>query len=357
MPDETHIKKLEVVDLHKDYEGNPLLNGVNFQVKPGETLCLLGSSGSGKSTILRIIAGIEKPDSGTVLWNGIDLAEVPAFKRNFGLMFQDYALFPHLSVAENVAFGLKMRKISKSELDTRTEEALQRVNMTGFENRRVTDLSGGEQQRIALARALAPRPELMMLDEPLAALDHSLRMELQDELRILLQKSGIPSIYVTHDQEEAIVVSDRLALLKDGKIVQCDRTEKIFHYPASRWVAEFLGMTNILNGKVIDTDPFKVQTDCGILLPERASIKKKTIPGDVITLLIKPTGFKLAEGKAAENRISGTVEETAFRGDHYRIQVRICSGKVFDFSSSNAIAAGQPCEIGLTPEDVIMLAD
>lgn len=357
MHDQVQSEKLEVIDLHKEYEGQPLLNGVDFQVNDGETLCLLGSSGSGKSTILRIIAGIEKPDSGMVIWNGMDLTAIPSYQRNFGLMFQDYALFPHLSVAENVAFGLRMRKIQKSVIEKRVEEALQRVDMAGFGNRRVTDLSGGEQQRIALARALAPRPGLIMLDEPLAALDHSLRVELQDELRILLHRSGIPAIYVTHDQEEAIVVSDRLALLNGGRIVQCDRTENVFHFPSSRWVAGFLGMSNFLPGTVLSIDPFKVQTECGILLPYASSRKPEMRPGDSITLLIKPTGVQLFAGKATMNRISGTVEEVSFRGDHYRLKVKLCGGTVFEFSSSSAATIGQELHIELSAEDVIALAE
>ncbi len=349
--------KLEVVDLFKKYEGQSLLDGVSFYVHDGETLCLLGSSGSGKSTILRIIAGIEKPDSGTVLWNGKDLSAIPVYQRNFGLMFQDYALFPHLSVAENVAFGLRMRRMSKPLVEERIKEALQRVGMAGFGDRRVTDLSGGEQQRIALARALAPRPGLIMLDEPLAALDHSLRVELQDELRVLLHRSGIPAIYVTHDQEEAIVVSDRLALLNGGRIVQCDQTENVFHFPANRWVAGFLGMSNFLPGTVMSIDPLTVSTECGILLPSPVSLKKDTHLGDSITLLIKPTGTQPITGKAAMNQISGVVEEASFRGDHYRIKVRICSDTVFEFSSSSAVEIGQIINIDLFTNDVIALAD
>lgn len=353
----TNSEKLEVVDLHKEYEGQSLLNGVNFQVNEGETLCLLGSSGSGKSTILRIIAGIEKPDKGLVLWNGKDLSAVPAYQRNFGLMFQDYALFPHLSVAENVAFGLRMRRMSKTVIEDRVNEALKRVDMAEFGDRRVTDLSGGEQQRIALARALAPRPGLIMLDEPLAALDHSLRVELQDELRTLLHQSEIPAIYVTHDQEEAIVVSDRLALLNEGRIVQCDRTENVFHYPSNRWAAGFLGMSNFLPGTVISIDPFKVHTECGILFPSGLSRKPEMHPGDSLTLLIKPTGVHLTADQDATNRIDGYVEESNFRGDHYCLKVRICGETVFEFSSSSAAVVGQKLPIYLSAEDVIALAD
>ena len=182
--------RLSLHEITKNYEGKPLLNGISFEVVSGETLCLLGRSGSGKSTLLRIIAGIESADGGSVQWDGEDLGECPTHLRRFGLMFQDYALFPHQNVAENVAFGLRMQGVTRAEIDRRVKAALEQVNMAGFANRRVTDLSGGEQQRVALARALAPAPRLLMLDEPLAALDRALRQQLQQELREVLQRTG-----------------------------------------------------------------------------------------------------------------------------------------------------------------------
>jgi len=210
---------LEVKDIYKTYEGKPLLQGISFRLERGETICLLGSSGSGKSTLLRIIAGLETPESGSVIWDGQDLRDVPPYQRQFGLMFQDYALFPHRTVEQNVAFGLRMQDLLAQEVETRTKEALETINMQGFAKRQVTDLSGGEQQRVALARAMAPGPLLLMLDEPLGALDRSLREQLGQELRRVLHESEIPTIYVTHDQEEAFAIADRLLILHDGKIV------------------------------------------------------------------------------------------------------------------------------------------
>ncbi len=351
------MENLEVVGLYKEYENEPLLTGVNFRVEPGETLCLLGRSGSGKSTILRIIAGIEKPDAGKVFWNGKDLVEVPTFKRNFGLMFQDYALFPHLTVAENVGFGLKMRGVSKSEMVKKVREALEQVNMSSFSERRVTDLSGGEQQRIALARALAPRPLLLMLDEPLAALDRALRVELQEELRDLLKKTGIPAIYVTHDQEEAIVVSDRLALLNDGRIVQCDQTEKVFQFPSTRWAASFLGMTNFIPGTVIETYPLRVRTDCGIFEAWNPAPGHPFSVDSPVTLLIKPKGVGFAADLSVPNHLSGLINRVQFRGDHYRLQVKLNSYVEMEFSSTVECIAGQKIFINLAPQDVIALKE
>lgn len=351
------MPRLEVIDLRKEYEGKPLLNGVTFQVQSGETLSLLGASGSGKSTILRIIAGIETPDAGSVLWNDQDLAGIPVYRRNFGLMFQDYALFPHLSVEENVTFGLKMKKLLPTDAGKITREMLDRVNMTGFEARRVTDLSGGEQQRIALARALAPQPGLLMLDEPLAALDRSTRLELQEELRRVLQQAGIPVLYVTHDQEEAIVVSDRLALLNDGKIVQCDRTEEVFRYPRNRWVAEFLGMSNFLTGVVLSADPLLVRTACGDLHASVGKTSALPVPGSIVSILVKPTGTGLGGTEKSVNLLHGKLRSASFRGDHYRLHLEVSPGKLLEFSSTRSGEVDEMITLELSTEDVVCLEE
>jgi ABC-type Fe3+/spermidine/putrescine transport system ATPase subunit len=224
---------LELRDIVKSYNNQPLLTGVSFEVSEHEILALLGSSGSGKSTLLRIIAGLEYPESGRVFWDGTDITEVPPYKRQFSLMFQDYALFPHRTVAQNVAFGLRMQRFSRVEIARKVNEALSSIRMKSFANRSVTELSGGEQQRVALARALAPKPRLLLLDEPLGALDHSLRVILLEEIRQTLHKQGVPSIYVTHDREEAFAIADRLILLHQGKIVQSGSPQELFRFPAS----------------------------------------------------------------------------------------------------------------------------
>ena len=225
---------LELIDIRKTYEGKPLLAGVTLRVDEGETVCLLGPSGSGKSTLLRIAAGLEEPDSGRVIWGGEDITRTPAHRRGFGLMFQDYALFPHLNTAENVAFGLRMRNLPDDRIRMEAADALKRVNLEGFGRRRVAELSGGEQQRVALARALAPRPMLLMLDEPLGALDRALREQLTVQLRHLLRELRIPALYVTHDQEEAFAVAQRVALLHDGRIVQTGTPETLVARPGRR---------------------------------------------------------------------------------------------------------------------------
>ena len=351
------MDKLEVVNLHKMFEGAPLLNGVSFSVEAGETLCLLGSSGSGKSTILRIIAGIETQDSGSVFWNGADISGTPVHRRSFGLMFQDYALFPHLTVSENVAFGLRMRRVPRAQVEIHVREALERVNMTAFSSRRVTDLSGGEQQRVALARALAPKPHLLMLDEPLAALDRSLRVELQEELRELLHQTGIPAIYVTHDQEEAILLGDRLALLHDGRIVQSGPTEEVYRQPANTWVAHFLGMTNLLEGRVLGSNPLMVATDCGEIGPLSPEYTGLSAPGQKVYLLIKPAALKFDPTQSSTCSISGEVADSRFLGDHYRVFLRVCSDTIMEFTSSEPLPQGRKLSLHLQPDDVVLIRE
>ncbi|MFH1907808.1 MAG: ABC transporter ATP-binding protein, partial [Chloroflexota bacterium] len=256
---------LQLLDITKDYENRPLLRGISFTVAANETVCLLGASGSGKSTLLRIIAGLEQAEQGMVYWQGQDLTAVPAHLRNFGLVFQDYALFPHLSVFENVAFGLKMQNLPGTEVERRAREAMTQVNLSGFEGRRVTELSGGEQQRVALARALAPRPRLLMFDEPLGALDRALRDRLQDELRGILHATGIPAIYVTHDQEEAFAIADRVLLLNDGEIVRDGSPSEVWNEPRSAWEARFLGLGNVVEGVVrSNAGKLTVETPAGV---------------------------------------------------------------------------------------------
>ena len=279
---------LEVHHIHKNYEGKPLLIDISFKLEQGETICLLGASGSGKSTLLRIIAGLETPDSGFVSFDGINLTTVAPHLRDFGLVFQDYALFPHLNVYDNVAFGLKMRRLPQFEINQRVANALETVNLVGFEKRRVTDLSGGEQQRVALARALATRPRLLMFDEPLGALDRSLREDLLNEIRMILHHTSIPAIYVTHDQEEAFAIADRVLILHDGRIV-CEGTPvEVWSNPGSAFVAGFLGLGNILEGRILGRMPdgtWKVKTDAGVFTVRCAHEHQW---GDNVHLLVRP---------------------------------------------------------------------
>jgi ABC-type Fe3+/spermidine/putrescine transport system ATPase subunit len=302
---------LELLDIHKTYEGKPLLTGVSFTVETGETVCLLGASGSGKSTLLRIIAGLEKPESGQVMWKGKSLASVPAHQRNFGLVFQDYALFPHLTVAENVAFGLKMRNLPVEEIKLRVTGSLEQVNLGSFASRSVTELSGGEQQRVALARALATRPRLLMFDEPLGALDRALRDHLLEELRGILHESDIPAIYVTHDQEEAFAIADRIALLHDGQIVQIGAPAEVFASPASGWVANFLGLGNVFEGRMLAGG--RVETKLGMI---EVNCETDAGTGEAVTVLVRPELVKIENNGTG---LKGRVADVLFQKNGYRV--------------------------------------
>lgn len=343
---------LQLKDISYQYEKTPLLENLNLHLADHEILCLLGKSGSGKSTLLRIIAGLEKPDHGDIFWNGVSILNVPPFKRNFGLMFQDYALFPHLTVFENIAFGLEMNKVNSEKIPPVVEKLLKQVGMESFANRKVTELSGGEQQRVALARALAPQPHLLMLDEPLGALDHTLRVSLLAELRRILGENGIPSVYVTHDQDEAFSIADRIALLHDGVIIQTDTPENIFLKPKSVWVARFLGLNNLL--------PATGVTESQILLKLNDRTIYLTIPleyplveGQKIWVLFRDEKLQLTND--ADFSIKGIIKESIFKGSNYETHVEITPGTVFSVINEKKFQAGTEIELFYSPEDLLAL--
>ena len=351
---------LEVRNIEKDYEGCPLLRGVSLVVSRGETVCLLGASGSGKSTLLRIIAGLEKASRGKVLWDGQDLQNVAVHRRNFGLMFQDYALFPHRSVAQNVAFGLRMQGLPDGEIRARVHEALEQVNMEAFANRRVTDLSGGEQQRVALARALAPRPRLLMLDEPLGALDRALKEDLAGELRSLLHKTQIPAIYVTHDQGEAFSLGDRLILLHQGRVEQAGSPEEVYSMPVSAWAAGFLGLSNLLAGQIISLEPLRAQTGAGVFTGVQAAPMAGASQGTLqvgmqVTLLFRPSSARLEGG--GDNLIKGKVEDCFFAGQSFRMVLRLESGQQFSFFLNRRVDLGERIMLRVPEENIQFLMD
>jgi len=324
---------LTLKNISKTYEGKPLLREISLEVAEGETICLLGPSGSGKTTLLRIIAGLEDAEDGDVRWKGKDFSIVPPHKRNFGLIFQDYALFPHMNVFENVAFGLKMQKLGKEEIRQRVDEALKQVDLLEFGKRRVTDLSGGEQQRVALARALAPRPRLLLFDEPLGALDRKLREYLLTELRSILQESGVPAIYVTHDQEEAFALADRVMLLHDGEIVQHGTPADVYAHPISGWVAEFLGAGNVIHGKMLRDG--LVETILGTM---DMSCAREQAKGMSVTLLIRPQDVRIAD---LPSPLRGTVKDVVFQQNRFKV---VMEGGLF-FYLTDPVKVGE--EVGL----------
>lgn len=303
---------LELNHIFKSYESKPILTDISLHVAEGETVCLLGASGSGKSTLLRMIAGLESPDSGLISFNGLDLTNIPPHLRDFGLVFQDYSLFPHLSVNDNVAFGLKMRRQGQDEITQRVASCLELVNLKGFEQRNVTELSGGEQQRVALARALAIEPRLLMFDEPLGALDKKLKDSLLNELRTILHQTRVPAIYVTHDQEEAFAIADRILILHDGKIIREGTPADVRANPESKYVAEFLGLGNVIEGEVkVKGRRLKVKSVFGEFVVE---CHRNHSRGDKVHLLFRPL-----EVKDDSNVLNGVVTDVIFQQDKHKV--------------------------------------
>ena len=313
---------LEVNHIFKTYEGKLLLNDISFKVDIGETVCLLGASGSGKSTLLRIIAGLEDAEAGFISFNNIDLITTPPHLRDFGLVFQDYALFPHLNVNQNVAFGLKMRRLPQDEISERVANSLEMVNLSGFGNRHVTDLSGGEQQRVALARALATRPRLLMFDEPLGALDRTLREDLLNELRMILHQTNIPAIYVTHDQEEAFAIADRVLILHNGGIIREGTPTEVWANPEFAFVARFLGLGNIIDGKIVEKmrdGKWKVESRFGVYT---VNCEHEHQSGDKAYLLARPLSAEKARVEHSRNDaniIQGIVADVIFQNDRFKV--------------------------------------
>ncbi len=344
---------LEIESIHKEYENTPLLCGVSFTVARGEIACLLGSSGSGKTTLLRIIAGLEGAARGRVRLEDEDITGVPAHRRGIVLMFQDYALFPHKTVAENVAFGLRMQASNvKRQIGTtsRVADMLALVGLTGFGDRDVNELSGGEQQRVALARSLAPQPRLLLLDEPLGALDRNLRERLLEELPAILRRVGVTAITVTHDQEEAFAMTDRVILLHEGRVVQAGTPEEVYNAPANVWVARFLGLDNLLPAKVFSQRPPQVKTALGVLAVGEDTVLPA--PGTRGTLLVHPWGIRLTQSDITlPNVLHAHVVRRAFHGARYLLSVARDTVRL-NFSqdlSATVPAPGEPVTVELAP--------
>ncbi len=277
----------------KRYGSVTAAESINLSIEEGEFFSLLGPSGCGKTTILRLIAGFIRPDSGGILVGGHQIESIPPEKRNVGMVFQNYALFPHLSVAGNVAFGLSVKHVEKTEIQERVQEALSLVQLTGLEDRFPRQLSGGQQQRVALARALVTRPSVLLLDEPLAALDKQLRSEMQVELRQLQRRLGITAFFVTHDQEEAMTLSDRIAVMKAGKIIQVGAPSEVYERPLTRFISNFLGSSNFFEGTVLDCGDGLAKLEVSPDLTLQAACERSASPGTYLTLAVRPEKIRL----------------------------------------------------------------
>ncbi len=332
---------LEFNDVQKSFDGIPVLRGLSHTLAAGEVLVLLGPSGCGKTTLLRIIAGLETADAGSVRLDGEDLTKTAVHRRGFGFVFQDYALFPHKSVYENVIFGLRMQKWQPADMRARAEQVLSLVGLAGFDERTVHDLSGGEQQRVALARALAPAPRLLLLDEPLGALDRALRERLMLDLRAILKQAGsvvgrpegVTAVYVTHDQAEAFAIADQVVVMNQGRIEQSGAPMEVYRRPATTFVARFLGMENIYEGTV-QRRPVLSETEAGVETQRERLVVKTGLgeltvadqlpPADTtVALLIRPEAGRLAEAGETENVIQGVVADISFRGRYQIVTLRV----------------------------------
>ncbi len=328
----TQATEVQLIDLKKSFGEVEAVKGVTLTIERGDFFTFLGPSGCGKTTILRMIAGFTRPDAGKILFDGEEVNEIPPWKRNVGMVFQNYALWPHLSVFENVAFGLKERNLPKSVIRDKTLKALAMVDLEGMERRRPSELSGGQQQRVALARTLVIEPRLLLLDEPLSNLDAKLRIQMRHELVRIQKNLKITTLYVTHDQEEALILSTRIAVMSKGKVLQIGTPKEIYENPKSREVADFVGTSNFFLGKVVKIreDWIEMKTEEGFPIIARKEEGMNPIPGADFLLNIRPESIRLAypnEGSLEENRMEGVVRTSAYLGSSVQYEVEIEGGK------------------------------
>ena len=342
---------IEIKDLNKTFGDLQVLHNITFYIRNNEFLTLLGPSGCGKTTTLRILAGFEQADSGCVYFEGHDLLTVPAHKRQLNTVFQRYALFPHLNVFDNVAFGLHIRKVAKAEVARRVGEALATVGLSGYEKRWIDQLSGGQMQRVAIARAIINRPRVLLLDEPLGALDLKMRKEMQIELKQMQRELGITFVYVTHDQEEALTMSDTIIVMKDGYIQQIGTPADIYNEPKNAYVADFIGESNIIPGTM--SRDFEVTFSgkkfacVDPRFPEAAGMADGDFPVDVV---IRPEDIYVKDEGA--DRINGTVFSIVFKGVHYEIVVDGDDGFTWMIHDVDPVSVGQRIGMTFDPDDI-----
>jgi spermidine/putrescine transport system ATP-binding protein len=334
---------IRLTDLVMEFDGERILDSINLYINDREFLTLLGPSGCGKTTTLRVIGGFLSPTSGDVLFGGKRINEVPAYQRKINTVFQRYALFPHLDVYDNIAFGLRIAKLSEKEIDERVTEMLEIVSLKGFQNRKVTSLSGGQQQRVAIARALVNRPKVLLLDEPLGALDLRLRKDMQNELKRIQQAMGITFIYVTHDQEEALTMSDTIVVMDKGRIQQIGTPEDIYNEPKNAFVADFIGESNILDGIMLQDELVQF---FGRKFP---CVDRGFAPNEPVDVVIRPEDIDIVAPDAGH--LCGTVTSVTFKGVHYDTIVDF-KGFKWLIQTTDYCPVGSYIGIRLNPEDI-----
>jgi putative spermidine/putrescine transport system ATP-binding protein len=349
---------LELTNIQKRFGEVLAVEDFNLAAERGEFVSFLGPSGCGKTTTLRMIAGFERPTSGSIVVDGTDITDRPPNRRNVGMVFQSYALFPNMTVADNIAFGLRIRKRSKADISKRVGELLELIHLPDRGERFPYQLSGGQQQRVALARALAIEPQVLLLDEPLSALDAKIRISLRQEIRAIQRQLGITTVYVTHDQEEALSLSDRVVVMSEGRIEQIGAPASIYNFPATPFVASFVGTLNLLTARVVDGAAGRLTLADQ---PIRAAGTVEAGPGSVATVAIRPEGIELGEG-GGENRLTGIVEEVSFLGSIVRIRIRLAddtskiSLDTFNDPSAPAPAIDERVTISFPPDACLVIA-
>ena len=347
MVEKEHL--IDLVGISKEFDGVQVLKNINLYIRKKEFITLLGPSGCGKTTTLRIIGGFETPSEGQVLFGGQDISALPPYKRRVNTVFQKYALFPHLNVYDNIAFALKLKKLPKKQIAEKVGQMLELVNLKGYEKRHVDALSGGQQQRVAIARSLVNEPEVLLLDEPLGALDLKLRKEMQLELKSMQQRLGITFIFVTHDQEEALTMSDTIVVMKDGTIQQIGDPKTIYDEPANAFVADFIGESNILDGTMIEDYLVEV---AGQRFKSLDSGFGKMAPVDVV---IRPEDIDIVPTGSAAAHINGVVTSVTFKGVHYEIIVDV-DGFKWMIQTTDSANVGDKIGLALTPDDIHVMA-
>ena len=350
---------LSIRNVKKSFGQATVVQDFNLDVDRGEFVSFLGPSGCGKTTVLRMVAGFEEPTSGSIVVSGKDVTRLKPNQRNIGMVFQAYALFPNLTVAQNVAFGLRVAGMSKADADARVKEMLDIIKLPidQYGDRYPYQLSGGQQQRIALARALAPKPKLLLLDEPLSALDAKVRVSLREEIRSIQQKLGITTIFVTHDQEEALSISDRIAVMYGGRAEQVGTPFEIYNRPATKFVANFVGTLNVLEGTVSDASAGKVR----VAAQELSMLGKLngSKNGDALSLALRPEAIALGRKPNHDANLTGQIQDVHFLGSVIRVRVgvggRVVSLDTFNNSHTPPPVVGQPTEISFSSNDVLVL--
>ena len=352
-----HIRKIV-----KRFGDVTALDGIDLDINAGELFFLLGPSGCGKTTLLRAIAGFHEPNEGTIHFDEDDVTSVPPHKRETAMMFQSYALWPHLNVFKNVAFGLEERRVSKSETRTRVDEALAMVKMEGLGTRKINQLSGGQQQRVALARALVVRPRCLLLDEPLSNLDAKLRIEMRSEIRRICKEFGLTAIYVTHDQKEALSMADRMAILHDGKLAQVGAPEEVYRSPHSALVAGFVGETNLIDGEVAfqSGENYYVKTPIGELAGRPGETGLVLTPGTKVKLSIRPECLAITDAPSLQNEMSGELTESTYLGEiaqySLKMEGREKPVRISELNPRRVIRdTGHKLFASAKPEDIVIL--